>query len=1245
MAVQIGSMYASITLDVGPYASNMARAVSVTERGAGRIARSAGLAQASVNRFSGSMGSGSFRPYSMIAVSRAFENAADRAGLLRGSMLALTGVFGGFGAALSTNLVLRYADNFAKLNNLVRVVSDGQADLASRFNEVFEAANRSRSSLEATAVLYSRIQKASPDIIPERILQYTETIQKALTLGGASVQESRSAAIQFSQAIASNRLGGEELRAILETPLGLELARGLGVTIGKFREMGHAGQLTADVVLGALAKIGPSIDAQFRQSTVTLDQSLTILDNKLTKYIGEVNRAYGATSVLGSGIKAFGDNLESIMPVIGAAALAIASAFTGRFASGMFSRVTSGWRAETNRLAGEAKVLREEYNSLQQKVLESELKRSQLATTVRGDTDAFADKSVVDAYKRSQQDIAGLDAKALAIKEQISAETKNLSDIYSKTSPRIVKLTQDMVNAETRLAAAKERQSAIQKQLNTRYVGESQARYQARSDALMKESNALLKQQARDMETVASRRVALNNLMAESDRARAAAATTSLRNIANLNRQLSDVNLSRDVAVLETRDARQQIVISGARNAQRALLDQATAVRQNQQAFTALADKLQDVERAQARSVGVVGLMRNAWGGFIGALGGPWGAGISAAIVLLGALGAAAARSAQKVADADAAIKARLQQSADAGDSQAQISLNAGKLKEIEQTIKNIRDTKMDLVIRGVDAAIASATGSLGGMGYVVRAALSYIAEPFRKLERDLFDGNITAEQFTRGLQELGNTSPLHRQLADAILSQKDALIAAASAAQAYGRDLDKVARPRMTGRQRMGPSLEERMRKEGKWDDDLEDDLYQSQLRAKGKTAEAKADEFLLRKRKQGIELDREYVVGIFKEIEANDKRAAAIKKSDKAAESFAQKLALLKEASEGAFLGDIDRSVIQQARQWKIATGEIEKYIAAANKGDFSGISDQMKQIRDAKIFEAAGREARNIVQEYGNWSQISPIVAERQAILNEAVRQGAISADQASVAMGKFVAGFGQYKWIEDASRAFTDFLESAVTGTKTWTEALEDLRKAIVRIALEELALRPIRDLLRNGMSWAAGTPGISPISFGTSLVGGAGGIGFASGGVIGGIGTGKSDSNIIRASRGEFIVNAEATSRHRRLLEMINSGVGQIRLPAFAEGGIVMPASTSVSGSLESIGANDGPPVEIHIHKVPSDMTANAKTSQKPGGGYRIDIELSKQVDKMVAANIRSGRSDSNKAIEERYGSDPTRGIG
>ena len=62
-------------------------------------------------------------------------------------------------------------------------------------------------------------------------------------------------------------------------------------------------------------------------------------------------------------------------------------------------------------------------------------------------------------------------------------------------------------------------------------------------------------------------------------------------------------------------------------------------------------------------------------------------------------------------------------------------------------------------------------------------------------------------------------------------------------------------------------------------------------------------------------------------------------------------------------------------------------------------------------------------------------------------------------------------------------------------------------------------------------------------------------GHADGGMIRGAGSGRSDSNVVAVSDGEFIVNAAATAKHRPLLDSINSGA-----PGYADGGLIRDLS-------------------------------------------------------------------------------------
>ena len=70
---------------------------------------------------------------------------------------------------------------------------------------------------------------------------------------------------------------------------------------------------------------------------------------------------------------------------------------------------------------------------------------------------------------------------------------------------------------------------------------------------------------------------------------------------------------------------------------------------------------------------------------------------------------------------------------------------------------------------------------------------------------------------------------------------------------------------------------------------------------------------------------------------------------------------------------------------------------------------------------------------------------------------------------------------------------------------------------------------------------------------------------AQGGLVGGVGTGTSDSNLAMLSRGEFVTNAAATSRNLPLLKAINNG----QSPQM--GGTTVINNIEITGNLDQRG--------------------------------------------------------------------------
>ena len=106
---------------------------------------------------------------------------------------------------------------------------------------------------------------------------------------------------------------------------------------------------------------------------------------------------------------------------------------------------------------------------------------------------------------------------------------------------------------------------------------------------------------------------------------------------------------------------------------------------------------------------------------------------------------------------------------------------------------------------------------------------------------------------------------------------------------------------------------------------------------------------------------------------------------------------------------------------------------------------------------------------------------------------------------------------------------------------------------------------IRDAFRDAINWIISKWNSLELSLDLPFGGGTVSIGtpniplFRDGGRVHGPGTGTSDSILARLSKGEFVVNAQATQDWLPLLAAINGGMGTGQtggLPAFAEGGLV-----------------------------------------------------------------------------------------
>jgi len=220
------------------------------------------------------------------------QKAATRSGMGLGRVLGIVA------ASLAVKKIFEYSDAWTLANNRIRLVTESQEELAAVTEQVFVIAQDARIGLASTAELYARIARSSDTLglSQQRVLDVTKSVSQAITISGVSAQSADAAIVQLGQGLAAGALRGDELRSVLEqTPrLARAIADGLGVPIGALRELGAAGELSAEKVVKALESQADVLNKEFGTTTATISQSFAVLENSIIKSIGLFSDSTGA---------------------------------------------------------------------------------------------------------------------------------------------------------------------------------------------------------------------------------------------------------------------------------------------------------------------------------------------------------------------------------------------------------------------------------------------------------------------------------------------------------------------------------------------------------------------------------------------------------------------------------------------------------------------------------------------------------------------------------------------------------------------------------------------------------------------------------------------------------------------------------------------------------------------------------------------------------------------------------------
>ncbi|MEQ8813541.1 MAG: tape measure protein [Thalassobaculum sp.] len=237
-------------------------------------------------------------------------NAASR--VVAGGLAAI-------GVGLSVRELGRYADAWRSTNNQLVVATGSTAAAAKATEQLFQVAQRTRSGFEGTAQLYARLSLAGKELgaTSDQLIKFTEGVGKAIAVSGGSASSASGSLLQLSQALGGGTVRAEEFNSVLEgSPRIIQaVADGLdkaGGSVSKLRELVKTGEVSSQAFFSAFLTQLPKLDAEFSTTQSTIGQSLTTLDNSLSRLIGRADEFSGFSSTVASAIRGISSAIDDL---------------------------------------------------------------------------------------------------------------------------------------------------------------------------------------------------------------------------------------------------------------------------------------------------------------------------------------------------------------------------------------------------------------------------------------------------------------------------------------------------------------------------------------------------------------------------------------------------------------------------------------------------------------------------------------------------------------------------------------------------------------------------------------------------------------------------------------------------------------------------------------------------------------------------------------------------------------------
>lgn len=351
------------------------------------------------------------------------------------------------GTAFSAQQVKEYADSYTRFTNQLRVAGREGQSLTDTQQQLFQIAQRNGTELEALGTLYGRASTSARDLGASNadIIKFTSGVSAALRVQGGTTEAASGALQQLGQLLGSARVQAEEFNSVQDgaRPILQAVADNIdeaGGSISRLKALVTDGKVSNVDFFNAFLKGSAALEAQAAKTSLTIGASFTILNNAIGKYIGESDASLSATARVAGAITSIADNLNIIVPALGAIGIAFA---INRVAA---TRFVTDFVAGTYGAGAATRVFA-------QQITEGNVAMIGTVAAAAARAEALAAGAATEVAS-IESTIATRRAEQIVLNEQIAAERALIVERRLAAQAAAVSLTQGGLNSRTASLAA-----------------------------------------------------------------------------------------------------------------------------------------------------------------------------------------------------------------------------------------------------------------------------------------------------------------------------------------------------------------------------------------------------------------------------------------------------------------------------------------------------------------------------------------------------------------------------------------------------------------------------------------------------------------------------------------------------------------------------------------------------------------------------------------------------------------------